>query len=339
MSSERDLLSRPAWFVLNHIGGAYNNSARQAVDRYNSAYGKRIELFAPTYVIREDRNGEIKFRTASLTFHYVFVRGTLTDVKQLCALSSNNFSFVLDLSSKNRYAVIDDMRMIQFMNLAKVYKNCLPCFPVEDIDLEDGDRVEVMNGMFQGITGRYMAKPKSNTGNIVLCVCDKLMTIAYDVKAIDVRVLEFSDRFTRANDQIDAIVPHVFKALRYYHRSEVLSTSLVAKLSVFSARMDVVHLNNRKLDAKLQAILYCANTIIGNIGSAAMHRARYEKIKDSITNVWTGGLITLMLSVIENDLSLMNHEYEKLLSRGATSRTHNMIMGEYGYYLSLTDKV
>ena len=83
------------------------------------------------------------------------------------------------------------------MNIARAYKNCLPYFSLEDIDLEDGDLVEVINGDMPGLIGVYIPKPKSKTGDIVLSIYNKVGTIAFDIKAKDVRVLEFSKNYTR----------------------------------------------------------------------------------------------------------------------------------------------
>ncbi len=331
MSSESS--ENLCWYVLNHISPSLRDTAQRAVDRFNAANGTELELFAPTYVVREERQGELKFRTVSLAFHYVFVRGNFSEVKALCG-QPNGFSFLIDHGSADRYAVIDDRRMSHFMTIARAYKNCLPYFPIDDVDLEDGDLVEVVKGDFPGLVGIYMPNAKSKTGNIVLNVYNKVGTMAFNVKVSDVRVLEFSKNSTRANDQIDAFVPHLLKALRHYDNSEALSTSLAAKLAVFCGRMEVVKLNNRKLDARLQILLYVANHIIGNATDAEKAMMKFERVKDSVTNEWTKGLINLVLSVLKKDKVHLTISYNSLQPLKATSKAQQMLMAEYGYYLS-----
>ena len=326
--------SRPVWFVLNHLGGNFNKSAQKALERFNQSHEKNLELFAPTYVVREERDGAVRFRDASLTFHYVFVRGVFADVKELCAQPTNKFSFVIDRGSSDRYATIDDRRMLQFRNIAKVYKNCMPCYPIEEVDFEDGDLVEVLNGKFPGLIGRYVPKAKGKSGNIVLKVYDKLMTIAYDIKSTDVRVLEFSKNSTRPNDQIDAIVPHLLRALRLFDRGEEFPASLVGRISVFCGRMEVVKLDNRKMEAKLQALLYSACCLIGNTVAAERYLARFEKYKDSVTNEWTRGLIVLLFCVVDgDDRTMLVEEYNRLKTLDASSQLRRLIMSEYAHYL------
>ncbi len=323
----------PYWFVLNHIGSALQTKANKTIERFNRWQNCNLETFAPTYVIREEKDGEVRMKTASLTFHYVFVRGTLPQIKLLCG-QSNGFSFLIDRGSESRYAVIPDREMASFKNIARAYKNCLPYFPLEEIDLEDGDLVEVIKGDFPGLIGTFMPKAKSKSGNIVLNVFNNVGTIAFNIKATDVRVLEFSKKSTRANDQIDAFVPRLLKALRVFHAEEAIPSSLLAQLMMFCRRMEVVRINNHKLDAKLQALLYGGNFILGNISAAELSKTNYIKLSEYVTNEWTQSLINLIFSVIENDMDMLKNAFQKINGLEATSKTQFLLKSEYIYYFS-----
>lgn len=328
----------PVWFVLNHIGIAFQDLARKEVDRFNAAQNVALELFAPTYVVKEERNGQIRLKTVNLTFHYVFVRGTLDQVKALCA-QNNGFSFVIDHSSEDRhYATVSARDMANFKNIARAYKNCLPYFSLGDIDLEEGDLVEVIGGDFPGLTGTYMPRPKSNSGNIVLNVYNNVGTIAFNVRATDVRVLEFSHKNTRANDQIDAVVPHLFKALRYYHNDEPLPSALAAKLTVFCSRLGMARLNNRKLDARLQAILHAANHILGNMEAATAHKDKYERLRDVITHPWTVAMTRLLIAVTSDDDSLILSAAHIPADATPQSQNQRAIADECAYYASVCSR-
>ena len=324
-------MESPCWFVLNYVGLAFRNMCQKAVDRFNMRHDCDLELFAPTYVVRETKNGEVKMKTANLTFHYVFVRGTFTDVKMLCS-QQIGFSFLIDHGASERYATVSDRNMANFKNIARAYRNCLPYFSLEDIDLEEGDIVEVINGDFPGLIGVYIPKPKSKSGNIILKVYNNVGTIAFDVKATDVRVLEFSHKSTRPNDQLDAIVPHLLSALRYHKISEPLPSALVAKMLVFCSRMGIVRINNRKLDARLQAVLFGCNTILGNNEDAELAKIRYDKLKEAVTNEWTSALISLIFSIIENDADRLINAQDSIKSLTPTSKAQKMLVEEYAFY-------
>jgi len=222
--------------------------------------------------------------------------------------------------------------MANFKNIARAYKNCLPYFPLDEIDLEEGDLVEVVRGDFPGLVGIYMPKARGNSGNIILNVYKKVGTIAFNVKATDVRVLEFSRKSTRANDQIDAVVPHLLKALRLYREVEALPTALIAKLTVFCNRMGVVRLNNRKLDVRLQALLYGCYVILGNSQEATLAKARYKKIEDVVTNEWTSSLIELIFAVTDNDAERLKSAQIRIKELTPSSKAQHMLAEEYTFY-------
>lgn len=285
------------WYVLNHIlRSGHRDEARRAVERFNRSRGVALRLFAPTYVVREQTpEGQTRMRVASLTFHYIFVQGDLSQVKQLCSLE-NGFSLLLNHGGSERYAIIPDAQMRHFQTIARAYENNLPYYPLADIELESGDLVEVVNGDFPGLIGTYMPRHGGKSGNIVLQVAQNLGTIAYDIKATDVRVLRFAKDSTRAYDQIDAFVPRLLDAIQSHCAGMRLTTAQRAVLAVFFKRMEVVKLANVKLEAKLQALLCATAQILGDVDQAETRRLRYRRISASITNQWTKALAEYIIA-------------------------------------------
>lgn len=322
------------WFILNHfeaLPAPRRQTAQTCIDRFNSAGDSQLELFAPTFVKAVNINGRQIKREQPLTFHYVFVRGTLDEIKRLCSLS-NGFSFVLNRSSEERYATVDDKRMDDFKAIARAYSNSLPFFALDDIDLEAGDKVEIVEGSFPGLVGYYMPKAKSSSGDIILSVNQNLGTVVYDVKAKYVRVLEFSKKSRRSYDQIDAFIPRLLQALRHYHEGVVLSDKEKSDITLFVRRMSVVKIDNHKLDAKLQALLFGAYQILGNIVESKRAKDRFIKISHSVTNEWTEALITLIFSVINKDFAQLESIRNNLEKLTPTSIFHHNLMDEYAYF-------
>lgn len=332
-----------SWYVLNHIATTPCHQAQKTVDRFNSASDVSLELFAPTYVVQKTHNGQTHLRTANLTFHYVFVRGDFDDIKRLCG-QDNGFSFLIDRGSEERYATVSEQDMANFRNIARAYHNCLPYYPLQDIDLDDGDLVEVVNGDFPGLIGRFMPKAKSKSGDIVLSICQGVGTVAFNIRNTDVRVLEFSSHATRANDQIDAFVPHLLQAIRLFHAGSDIPQSLLAKLNVFTRRMAVAKAGNRKLNAKLQALLYGANHILGDMTAAHVARARYQEFATAVTNPWTLALTRLIFAVLANPRgtspSTLATPHSSLtdtpfgIDLKPTSKAQRLLAEEYAYYFS-----
>lgn len=329
-------LNNPSWYVLNYIGNVpYRNAVQKTVDQFNKAENLNLELFAPTHVVREEKDGKVCMKRIRLAYHYVFLRGMLDDIKRLCRMD-NGFSFLINHGSAERYAVIGDKEMRQFKDIARAYENCLPYYSLRDIDLEDGDLVEIVNGDFPGLVGTFFPKAKSNSGNIVLRVAQNLGTMVYDIKASDVRVLRFASNSTRAYDQIDAFVPKLLKALRHYYAGESLPAALSSRLAVFCMRLDSVRLSNPKLEAKLLALLSVANHLLGNITCYERQRERYEKCKASVSNLWTESLIELLFAVTDNDLGRLAIGEALIADCKPLSAAQRELLKEYTYYSQLT---
>lgn len=325
-------IEEPRWYVLNHIGNIpYQDLAGKTIDRFNKTHDTSLELFAPTYVTKEVKDGKACMRRLRLAFHYVFVKGRFDDIKSLCA-QNNGFSFLINHSGCERYAVINDAEMKHFREIARVYENCLPFYSLEDIDLEEGDLVEVVNGDFPGLIGTFMPRAKSNSGNVVLMVDRNWGTIAYDIKASDVRVLQFAAKSTRAYDQIDAFVPQLLKAVRSYHSHTPLPTSLSSKINIFCQRLGIVKLNNVKLQAKLFALLSVANFLIGNMESYQVFRERFANLRHSVSNSWTEALILLLFSTTETDINLFKEGFGLIDTLEASSKFQKQLVEEYSYY-------
>lgn len=324
------------WYVLNHIGNVpYQNMAQKTVDQFNLTENLNLELFAPTYVIREEKAGKVHMKKIRLAYHYVFLRGELDDIKRMCR-QDNGFSFLINRGGSERYAIIKDGEMRQFKDIARAYENCLPYYSLDDVDLEDGDIVEVVNGDFPGLIGTFIPKPKSKSGNIILRVDNSWGTIAYDIKISDVRVLEFAHNSTRAYDQIDAFTPQLLKALRLFHTNNDLSQTLKSKISVFCGRMEVVKLSNPKLDAKLLALLSTGNYLLGNIETAQRFKDRFDKLEQSITNIWTKALTELLFAVTQNNVPRLASSMKLIFETEPVSKAQKLLKEEYSYYAAET---
>ena len=148
----------PQWHILTFIPDAPGAAADKIIHKFNRSISPQeapLTLFHPKYSLPTQKQGKIQFRSAPLTFFYTFIRGTLPQIKQLCALRQG-FAFLIDRAGKNRYATVSDPQMKQFMTIARAYSNTLPFFSPADIDIAAGDLVEVITGDFPGLRGHYI---------------------------------------------------------------------------------------------------------------------------------------------------------------------------------------
>ncbi|MBD5293080.1 MAG: hypothetical protein HDS23_07565 [Bacteroides sp.] len=187
-------------------------------------------------------------------------------------------------ASSARYVTVSDADIQAFSIIARAYSNRLPYYNPADIDLLDGDEVEVVSGPFTGLKGTFITRRGTQNGNIVVAATSQIGSIAYDIQADTIRIIRFAKDSRRAYDQIDAFIPRLLDALEAYRADRPLTPAQAASLHVFTRRFAVTEIPGAKLDAKLQALLTVAHEILGNPQESAAARARYEKRLPYVTN-------------------------------------------------------
>lgn len=191
---------------------------------------------------------------------------------------------LVSAASSARYVTVSDADIQAFSIIARAYSNRLPYYNPADIDLLDGDEVEVVSGPFTGLKGTFITRRGTQNGNIVVAATSQIGSIAYDIQADTIRIIRFAKDSRRAYDQIDAFIPRLLDALEAYRADRSLTPSQAASLHVFTRRFAVTEIPGAKLDAKLQALLTVAHEILGNPQESAAARARYEKRLPYVTN-------------------------------------------------------
>lgn len=299
--------TEPSWYILRHRhtpSATLRGNAKTKIEAFCHATGAALELFAPTIVSHTQRAGKIVKSERPLAFQYTFVHGTLPHIKQLCAMQYG-FSFVIDHGSEQRYATLTPEQMEAFRLIAMAHRNTLPFYSLADIDLQSGDKVQIIEGSFPGLIGYYIPTPKSDSGTIVIQATSQLGSIVYNIKAKYVRVLEFAPHTSRPYDQIDAFVPRLYRAMRLWAASTPLDERAIADLSIFTRRMSRVQGLEPKLEGKLSILLWGATTILGQQEQAEQARTRYERRKAQLTAPATRALALLIEGVITRTPALL----------------------------------
>lgn len=321
------------WYILQHLqpaGAATRRTVQDVIDAYNSVNHTDLELFAPTMTQLVERDGQYIRRIVPLAYHYVFVRGADSEVSQLCT-TSGRFAFLLNHGSERRHATVSDSQLDGIRLISMHFNNALPFFNISDVDLEEGDKVEVVEGAFPGLVGYYMPRNRSNSGDLVLSVSGEFGSIVYDIPARSVRVLEFSRKSRRGYDQIDAFVPQLYTALRAYHRREAMSASLLTRLTVFCRRMEHVRMPNAKIESKLAMLLWGAYAVLGQAAEAEAMRRRLEQLLPRVTAHATLALYHLIAGVVSNNTD--HHRRSRhCLSAATQSKSTQSLAAELDYY-------
>lgn len=323
------------WYVLHYFHNGGTAGLERHIADFNRS-GERVELFAPIMSLSQIVDGRVVHRDKLLTFYYVFVKGRLTDIKELCALPNNGFSMMLDRSSNHRYGIVSEEAMRNFQILSRAYTNTIPFFNIEDIELEEGDFVEIVDGQYAGLTGRFMPKSRSTKGNLVIAATAAMGAVVWDIDAKYVRILDFAGNTRRQYDLIDSFIPRLYPIMRKFHAGERLTDREKTLLTVFNRRMGVVAPDNHKLEAKLLAILICVQTILGDTDALPETTRRFARRKNSLTNPWTLALTQLLLSISSNNLTPLPSTLRTLtpIARPLT-RPQSLLLQELNHYINL----
>lgn len=279
------------WYILNYIPG--RGHRRENLPAIIAAFNPTLELFAPTFIqLREDR-GQVKQTQRPLLYHYIFIRGNENDVKELC-MKAEGFSFVIDRAGTSRHLVISDEQMEQFKIIAQYHSGLLPCYPVDGINLVEGDKVQVVSGPCAGLKGTYISKKGGKSGSIAVAIDSSFAAVVFDIKAEYVRILEFARDSKRAYDQLDAFIKKLTPVLQEkklnYH-----DISFVSSASIFTRRLGIVKLHNPKLDAKLKILLYAAYSILSDKTNAHENLVAFRSLEQHVTNPKTKALCESIL--------------------------------------------
>ena len=292
------------WFVLNFVPppGQRRSTLPDKIDAFNEALlrddssQQPLELFAPTFVALESDRGKVNKTEKPLLYHYIFVRGTENAIKRMCH-TFEGFSFVMDRASDTRrHLTVSDATLSSFRILASYHSGKLPCYPLEGIDLQEGDRVQIVSGPCAGLTGTYISRKGAKSGNILVAIDGNMAAIMYDVKAEYVTVLEFARDSKRVYDQLDAFSSRLLASLPEDEGAPFIpSLKLTAAATVFTRRLGSVKLHNPKLDAKLQILLYGAYRVLSDTSAAREALQRFRTLEHHITNPKT---ITLCSKIL-----------------------------------------
>ena len=221
--------------------------------------------------------------------------------EKISAESTSAGAKLVSAASSARYVSLSDAEIQAFRIIARAYSNRLPYYRPTDIDLIDGDEVEVVSGPFAGLKGTFIARRGTPHGNIIVNATGQIGSIAYNIKADTIRILRFAKDSRRAYDQIDAFLPKLRAALEVYRANQSLTPAQAAPLNIFTRRFAVTDIPGAKLDAKLQALLAVANEILGNREAAAQAMERYRKRLPHVTNPATIALLRELIPSPDDD--------------------------------------
>lgn len=334
-------MQKKHWYVLNFIPVSLSASRKKAEDwinRFNGLNSSDLEIFAPTFFVYSDKKEKKGLRQIPLTYHYVFIRGDHDEVKKLC-LSGYGFYFVLTTKDETikEHAIVPDEAMNSFMLIARRYSNSLPFYPLENVVLEDGDYVRIVEGDFAGLEGYFFPKAKSSKGRVVLRIAKELGTAVFDISAKYIQILRFSPQSNVKYHIVERFIPRFFPILRKYFLHERLSEEEITEISLFTRRMGVVRMDKPITEAKLSVLLVGCYRIMGNVKEENQIRQRLGKELKHLESPSVKAMVDLILAVIDRDPERLMQGLELLNeSESRSSELKSLLNSEFDFYISMS---
>lgn len=247
------------WFVLNYIPislASSRKSAQEWVDQYNYVNKTNLILFNPSFFVATERKGRKELVRKPLIYHYVFLNGDPQTVKDFCG-KRFGFSFVITNTGngKKEHATISDKNMEQFRKIALLYSNSLPFYPLDNVHLEDGDLVRVVEGPFAGLEGYFFPKAKSAYGRVVLRITPNIGTAVFDVSTKYIQILQFSQNSKAKYHIVERYLPKFNAIKEKTQRGEPLLEGDIAELALFIRRMELARFDQPAAQQRLTDLL------------------------------------------------------------------------------------
>ena len=199
-----------------------------------------IEYFLPTCFMRVNQFGTMKTVTRKMLFSYIFIKDTEPGIRDIKRSIPQLRLLTMPGSKRGdtRYMIISDRDMDMFRKIADAYSGQLPCYRVGDIQLEEGDYVRVVGGMFDGIEGRMISSPGRNSGQVILPVSNLFLVSTGDIAQQYIQILEFGKGNRHPYNMFEAHLPRAVDALANKLTKGELTEKELASMLVFTGRLE-----------------------------------------------------------------------------------------------------
>lgn len=189
--------------------------------------------------MRVNRFGKEVMATRKMLYTYIFVRDTEAGVRelkhfipQLHMLSHPGG----DLQGRRRYMTVSDREMDMFRIIADAFSGQLPCYRFDEVDLEEGDLVQVVGGVFDGVEGRLRCTRGREGGQVLLALGNLLLVSTGDIAPQFIRILEFGKGNRHPYRQFETHLPRAVAALAKRLTDGTLPVEDLPQQLVFTGR-------------------------------------------------------------------------------------------------------
>jgi len=152
-----------AWYVMR-VSYQRELAVKSVLDRLE------VENFLPMRTVRR-RNAQGRFaRFREVAMHnYIFVRSVRSVLDDLKTFRLPMLRYMMHVENgERRIMVVPDEQMNSFMAVARCQDEPVLYLSAEEVDLDKGDRVRIVGGVFEGVEGTFLRLKNARDRRVVV---------------------------------------------------------------------------------------------------------------------------------------------------------------------------
>lgn len=325
------------WYVLRLPKSDSNisNELEAEMERRKRKQLPEIEYFAPTFIDVSENEGIVKRSSKPLCLNYVFLRTTIIEIRRF-RQSNPNYNLIKS-GDDGSYMTVPENEMRMFMTIALAYKDVIPCYSPDEVNLSKGDRVKIIGGKFAGVEGILITQQGKDGGRVILNVCNQFSVSTLSIEPEYLRILSFSPDNKHIYKKLDSYYPKIRKAMLHFVSSGGLDDTDRASVKFFLLRFGEIHGLPAKIRSKYICFLMISHTLLGHSDESKLYSEKCIACLPDVTNQTTLAFILSSLYICTgNNLyaTQMRALMSKWQSEKSLSAKQRDIMSDWKVYLS-----
>ena len=232
-------------------------------------------------------------RRRKLIGNYVFVHDTYSNILEIKSVMGS--VWVLPhpdhIQGESRHMTISDDDMAIFMAIARAYANQLPCYPIDMVDLEEGDKVQIVGGDFDGMCGTLQCSQGRNGGKVLMAIGNLFLVATPDIGPQYIRILQFGKGNRHPYRKFESHLPRAIQALHHLRDVEhSLTTGDIAAMTVFTGRFEALQPATVNIASQHATLMLMSYAALGDRVHTAKWHARcmdlLTRVKSDTQRAW-----------------------------------------------------
>ncbi len=246
-------------------------------------------VFYPTYFEKFGKPGHIQTVIRPKISGYAFMRGIRSDVAAFCmSVSGVSMSAVKEGRGKQifyRPMTVGDAEMECFMEAVNKMEGEMKLFDPRDIDLTEGDQIQVVGGPFDGIEGVLIAQQGKDGGMVYIRLNDSLYGSTLQIESSQIRIMAFGKGNRHVYDKLRSVRRRIESAAPVFASGRSISPREQQAFQFFLQRYGDVRLDTTRQRIEFLLALHTIHTLLRQDDQPQGQRVlgQLQEISDSLT--------------------------------------------------------